>query len=111
MPDYVCCALCGGPLTAGVDTGSINIGSTAPGALRRRRRIVAQKLEVQAARQHSDPAPEDGDEMENSDDEEDWLAEDEDRSYDPELVSEDSLKWLSASRCLGSDCYAPGVFQ
>jgi hypothetical protein len=96
------CAICGSSLTGG------DIGSNAPSALRRRRRIVTRKRE---ARESGNPDPESEDEdigEEDRDDGQEWWPEDEDCSYDPDLVSEESLEWLVASRCLGVNPLASG---
>jgi hypothetical protein len=106
---YVCCTICGSLLNG---VAHIDIGSNAPGALRRRRKIVAQQRQARAAQDHVGSGPwDEGTETEDSENEEGWLAEDEDHSYDPDLVTEDSLKWLSASRCLGSNSYASSEFK
>jgi hypothetical protein len=99
MSSYdVYCAICGCSLVGG------EMGSNAPGALRRRRAIVAR---TRAARERGDPDPESEDEDEREDDD-DWWPEEEDRSYDPELVSEESLGWLTEGRCLGINPQASG---
>ncbi|KAK4041711.1 hypothetical protein C8A01DRAFT_45146 [Parachaetomium inaequale] len=93
------CAICGCSLISG------RIGSDAPGALRRRRAMVAQ---TRAARERGDPDPKKTEHEEERMDGEDWWSEDENRCYDPTLVSEESLEWLAASRCLGINPEASG---
>ncbi|KAK3303774.1 uncharacterized protein B0T15DRAFT_541215 [Chaetomium strumarium] len=105
------CALCGCSLV-----GS-EIGSTAPGALRRRERIVARKCEALERGDSISDMEDDEDEDDDKDredgaDEEDgeesWWPDTEDRSYDPRLVSWESLTWLSESCCLGVNPRAEG---
>ncbi|KAL2126293.1 hypothetical protein VTI74DRAFT_1233 [Chaetomium olivicolor] len=100
------CAICGCSLTGGV------VGSTAPSALRRRRRIVARKreaLERGDSEYGSDSESEnDEDDQEKEEGEEEWFADQEDRSYDPELISEQGLEWLYESCCLGLNPEAQG---
>ncbi|KAK4157424.1 hypothetical protein C8A00DRAFT_11764 [Chaetomidium leptoderma] len=92
----MCCAICGCSLVGGA------IGSTAPSALRRRRRVVARNRE---ARERGDADPEAECEVEDQENGEGWHVEDEDHSYDPALVNHDSLRWLSESCCLGTHDY------
>jgi hypothetical protein len=108
------CALCGSSLVDG------EIGSTAPAALRRRDRIVARKREAlvrgDSVSDVEDDEDEDGGDSDDDDDadgneeddEEPWWHDVEDRSYDPRLVTWESLTWLSESCCLGINPQAEG---
>ncbi|KAK4236390.1 hypothetical protein C8A03DRAFT_16969 [Achaetomium macrosporum] len=106
------CALCGGSLVGA------EIGSTAPSALRRRERVVARKCEAlergdsisDTEDDEGEDVDEDGDDDEDGeeDGEEEWWPDTEDRSYDPRLVSWESLTWLSGSCCLGVNPQAEG---
>ncbi|KAI5456914.1 hypothetical protein BGZ63DRAFT_428354 [Mariannaea sp. PMI_226] len=92
------------------------IGSASPRALERRDRRVAKKrlrLKNGEDGDSSDSESEEDEEEEDEDDleadEPDWYPEEEDRLYDPRLVSEEETQWLSDSRCLGFNPEADGV--
>lgn len=100
------CSICGCSLWGGI------IGSNAPAALRWRRARVAQKLEERErgefdpdASSHEEEVGEyNGDAM----DEEAWYPDQEDCSYDPTLVTSESIAWLEESYCLTVNSQAPG---
>jgi hypothetical protein len=114
------CAICGSTL------GSSTIGSSTPSALRRRQRIVAElggkgryyvnpgALEeglLTPEEAHYGAYEHEVDEQPSGEPEhvqEWWLAADEDNSYHPYLVSQDSLAWLSESCCIGINPDLPG---
>lgn len=107
--DYYC-ALCG------VTLAYAQIGSNSPRALKRRRRRVERKREAldRGDAYGSDSSSDadrcnggDGDE-DNGEDGDDWSEECEDRSYDPGIVTEDGLDWLSTCCCLGFNPSAVG---
>ncbi|RSL72063.1 hypothetical protein CEP53_001267 [Fusarium sp. AF-6] len=99
MSDQECsCAICGSFLH---DQG--DIGSRQQSALRRRRELVRRRREGLP--------PTDGDESANEpfdDEPRDWNEREEDTSYDPDLVSEESLEWLASVACVGYNPDAPG---
>ncbi|RSL77125.1 hypothetical protein CEP51_009347 [Fusarium floridanum] len=92
------CAICGSFLHDQVD-----IGSRQQSALRRRRELVRRRREGLP--------PTDGDESANEpfdDEPRDWNEHEENTSYDPDLVSEESLEWLASVACVGYNLDAPG---
>ncbi|SPO01668.1 uncharacterized protein DNG_04341 [Cephalotrichum gorgonifer] len=104
MGSFECyCAGCGGSLTG----FRIQVGSSAPSALARRRKIVRSKCEA-PIRDATPDSDSDSDE-EDSDEEDDWNEDDEDQSYDPSLVDDMSVQWLNDLRCLGYNSEIPGI--
>ncbi|KAL2192490.1 hypothetical protein P885DRAFT_82176 [Corynascus similis CBS 632.67] len=114
----VFCAVCGGPVRQ-----LSTIGSTAPEALSRRRARVARRRETQEFNGFFAAGSESEDDSENSsegaqDDEDhveagsdrDWYSDDEDHSYDPDLVSEESLRWLG-DYSMESPTITPGLTE
>jgi hypothetical protein len=99
----VYCTLCGCSLAGGA------IDSTAADAFRRRRRIVARNRHARE-RGEPDSGEQPGGVLPYEEDTV-WDVEVEDHSYDPELVSEESLEWTKSSCCLGTDGYAPSGYQ
>ena len=103
---YTYCAICGCSLWGG------SIGSNASAALTWRRARVAQKL-GERERGEFDPDAY-GDEEEADEyggdavDEEAWYPDQEDCSYDPTLVTLESIAWLEESYCLAVNPQAPG---
>ena len=91
MGEFDCyCAICGGSLTGG------QIGDPHPGSLRLRRQYVRRQMGIEEDTD-SDEQGEDSDE----DEEEDLEDLEGENSYDPRLVSEESLDWLQTLYCLG----------
>ncbi|KAK4244201.1 hypothetical protein C7999DRAFT_44091 [Corynascus novoguineensis] len=82
----VFCAVCGGPV-------------------RQRRARVARRRETQDENS-SESAQNNEDHVEAGSDR-DWYSDDEDHSYDPDLVSEESLRWLGDVCCIGLNIHAP----
>lgn len=124
MGSFDCyCAACGARLLG----YGVQIGSTSPTALARRRKLVHETCRAlsddgttgsSASGVDTEESCADGDEEEGSSSdgvEEDegsdgsWWEEDEDASYDPELVSTESLGWLGDVRCLGYNPNASGT--
>ncbi|KAJ3531157.1 hypothetical protein NM208_g9008 [Fusarium decemcellulare] len=94
------CAICGTLLYADAE-----IGSGQPHALKRRRELV-QKWREGLVPSDEEMADESDHESEPNESE-DWDG-DEDRRYDPDLVSEASLAWLDDVSCLGHNALAVG---
>ncbi|OJD16642.1 hypothetical protein AJ78_03194 [Emergomyces pasteurianus Ep9510] len=96
------CAICSGPAT------ECSIGSTVPEALEWRRKRVARKRTLMLETGQY-PSRYSGTDIWGNADLEDeyeeqkggWTKSDEDCSYDPDLVSEESLEWLLTVHCLG----------
>lgn len=101
MGNFDCyCAICGGSLV------EPEIGSFVPAALRRRRGRVDRRRQARdIGEEYNSSDEEEDEEDENEEDEneeeEQWWPDQEDQSYDPELVSEESVTWLTETRCLG----------
>ncbi|KAH6842295.1 hypothetical protein B0I37DRAFT_407388 [Chaetomium sp. MPI-CAGE-AT-0009] len=95
----VYCAICGCSLVRGGD-----VGSTSPADLERRRRRVTQKRVELERGKPVNPGPD----ITVPIGEEAWHLENEAHSYDPTLVTRESLEWLTTSCCLGINPQAQG---
>ncbi|KAJ5166065.1 hypothetical protein N7492_006361 [Penicillium capsulatum] len=96
MGSFDCyCAICGGSLTGA------KAGSTVPRALAQRRQRVESKRQALLAGE--EPPPDSDSEASGNESEEDFDVVEEEYSYDPELVSEESSEWLEVVRGLGKD--------
>ncbi|KAF5011767.1 hypothetical protein FDECE_2134 [Fusarium decemcellulare] len=95
------CAICGALLYANAE-----IGSGQPHALKRRRELVQKRREgiVPSDEEIADESDHESEPNES----EDWDGDEEDRRYDPDLVSEASLAWLDDVSCLGHNALAVG---
>ncbi|KAH6617563.1 hypothetical protein F5144DRAFT_499211 [Chaetomium tenue] len=99
------CAICGCSLEGAT------IGSNAPSALRWRHARVARKRQERESGEFDPDAYSDEEEVvEYGDDavDEVWYPQDEGRSYDPTLVTLESMSWLEESYCLAVNPQAPG---
>lgn len=107
MGEFDCyCILCSGPLA------SIEIGSKKRGWLNKRRRRLRQKLHARE-RGHSFDSFESGSEHESDRDsdqdpdqepDEEVYFDEERRSYDPDVVTEERIGWVREVRALGWNC-------
>jgi hypothetical protein len=125
MGSYDCyCAICGGPLYH-----SLQFGLKSAKALARRKRRLEKEKRRRAGEENlpdsenelesSDDANSDNDMVfpngedagdgGEADDEEDYDTFEQDFSYNPELVDENSTEWVGNCRCLGFNADAPGV--
>ncbi|EHK21996.1 uncharacterized protein TRIVIDRAFT_136964, partial [Trichoderma virens Gv29-8] len=96
------CAICGATL----DNANIEVGSTSPKFLARRRaRVERQKRARELGEELA--SPDDDDEFEEEGEGRDyWNTADDDHAYDPELLGDTT--WLSNVRCLGFNPAAMG---
>lgn len=105
MGEFDCyCALCSGPLY------EVQIGSSSRARLNRRRRRVSKKLAAIEAGQSfdsfdSDSEHESDEEVDgedgDGDDDDDVYEQEERRSYDPEIATEERVGWVEDLRVLG----------
>ncbi|UKZ74792.1 hypothetical protein TrVFT333_002462 [Trichoderma virens FT-333] len=103
MGSFDCyCAICGATL----DNANIEVGSTSPKFLARRRaRVERQKRARELGEELA--SPDDDDEFEEEGEGRDyWNTADDDHAYDPELLGDTT--WLSNVRCLGFNPAAMG---
>jgi hypothetical protein len=126
MGSFDCyCAICGGPLHHNLQFGS----KSAKALVRRKKRVEKEKRrrDGETDLPNSDDDDEglkddsegaisstemvDREESADGDgeDDEDFDPWEEDRSYNPELVSETSTEWVGECRCLGFNADAPGI--
>ncbi|OCL02984.1 hypothetical protein AOQ84DRAFT_326619 [Glonium stellatum] len=104
------CAICGASLVSG------KIGSGTPRAREKRRKRIEKekrKLHIEKERQRLQNTPglgekerEKNEEEEEDESDDDW---EEIHSYDPELVTSESLEWLRTAHCLGFNSESPGI--
>lgn len=98
------CAICGGPL----NSNRAQIGSSSPSALARRHKLVSKTCAIirrdEGRGLHTVDVEYEDEDKPGSDD--DWCQEDEDCSYDPALVNQNTLRWLNDVVCLG---YNPNI--
>ncbi|KAM5386963.1 hypothetical protein ACJZ2D_000256 [Fusarium nematophilum] len=98
MGEFDCyCAICCAALHTRAE-----IGSSRPRALNRRRALVQRK------RDGIDSDAEMDDDGMSEHESDDWYEDEEDHSYDPDLVSPESLEWLDEVSCIGFNPCATG---
>ncbi|KAH6983919.1 hypothetical protein EDB80DRAFT_783222 [Ilyonectria destructans] len=104
MDEFDCyCAICGASITGG------EIGSKEPDALAYRHRLVERRRRARELGEEEASSEEDeGDDNEDDGHVESWWKDEEQRTYDPELVNENSIAWLFQVRCLGFNCLSAG---